>query len=116
MPPRLHSVPLTRKKKSVRGRSRRGNRSERESKEERRKAAASYLRELRSIAGITQKELADNLGYRYTTVISQVETGIIRLPPDKLVPWAESLKQSPKEFARKILAFYEPEWYEAIKL
>lgn len=73
-----------------------------------RKQAGAYLKKQREKAEITQNELARILGFDYYTMISQVESGKSRLPPDKMVAWATAIKTDPKEMAKTLLRSYDP--------
>jgi transcriptional regulator with XRE-family HTH domain len=74
-----------------------------------RQTAGQWLRLQREAAGLTQAALAERVGLRYYTFVSQVESGIGRLPVETQGAWAEALGLDPSEFARTLLAFYEPE-------
>jgi transcriptional regulator with XRE-family HTH domain len=73
-----------------------------------RKEAGAYLKQQRERAEITQMELAKKLGFEYYTMVSQVEVGKTRLPPDKMQAWAEAVKADPQEFTRTLLRYYDP--------
>ena len=73
-----------------------------------RKNAGKWLKEQRRAAGLSQVELADRLGLKYYTFISQVENGFGRVPSESMAPWAHALGVPPAQFARKLLAHYDP--------
>ncbi len=73
-----------------------------------RKAAGSYLRELREAVPLTQQELARAVGMDYYTTVSQIERGQARVPPDKLQAFADALQAEPKAFAARLLMHYDP--------
>jgi transcriptional regulator with XRE-family HTH domain len=81
---------------------------------ERRKRAGSWLKELRAQAGLSQIELAERLGLKYYTFISQVENGFGRVPTESMEAWARALGTEPSEFARELLSHYEPELYRLL--
>jgi transcriptional regulator with XRE-family HTH domain len=81
---------------------------------QRRKRAGSWLKELRGRAGLSQIELAERLGLKYYTFISQVENGFGRVPTDSLEAWARALGAEPSMFARELLSHYEPELYRLL--
>lgn len=79
-----------------------------------RKVAGAYIRELRLQRGLTQKELSKLLGLEYYTMISGVENGNNRVPPEALASWAKALRVNPREFAKRLLSHYEPRYFEAL--
>lgn len=79
-----------------------------------RKEAGAWLKELRARAGLSQIELAQRLGLKYYTFISQVENGFGRVPTDSLEAWSRALGEEPSGFTRKLLSFYEPELYRLL--
>jgi transcriptional regulator with XRE-family HTH domain len=72
------------------------------------------LKELRARAGLSQIELAEILGFKYYTFISQVENGFGRLPTESMEPWARALGVDPGPFARELLSYYDPELYRLL--
>jgi transcriptional regulator with XRE-family HTH domain len=81
---------------------------------QRRKEAGNWLKELRSRAGLSQIELAQELGLKYYTFISQVENGFGRVPTDSLEAWARALAVEPSAFAQELLSHYEPELHRIL--
>ncbi len=79
-----------------------------------RKDAGTWLKGLRAAAGLSQVDLAQRLGLRYYTFISQVENGFGRVPTDGMEAWARALGQQPAEFARRLLSYYEPELHRLL--
>ena len=79
-----------------------------------RKQAGAWLKGLREKAGLTQMELANRLDFKYYAFVSQVETGFSRLPADKIEAWARTLGVDPTHFARRLIAFYEPELHRVL--
>ena len=79
-----------------------------------RKQAGAWLKELRGRAGLSQIQLADVLGFKYYTFISQVENGFGRVPVESMEAWAKALGAEPSSFAKQLLAFYEPELYRLL--
>jgi transcriptional regulator with XRE-family HTH domain len=79
-----------------------------------RKQAGTWLKGLRTRAGLSQIELAGILGFKYYTFISQVENGFGRLPTDSLEAWARALDIEPSVFARELLSYYEPELHRLL--
>lgn len=81
---------------------------------EMRKRAGAWLQERRKAAGLSQIELAQRLGLKYYTFISQVENGFGRVPSDSMEAWARALGIAPGLFARELLAYYEPELHKLL--
>jgi transcriptional regulator with XRE-family HTH domain len=79
-----------------------------------RKRAGAWLQARRKAAGLSQVELAERLGLKYYTFISQVENGFGRVPIDSMAAWARALGIAPSAFARELLAFYEPELHRLL--
>ena len=73
-----------------------------------RKKAGHWLREQRQAAGLSQLDLATRLGFKYYTFISQVENGFGRVPSESMEAWARALDIPPDQFARQLLAYYDP--------
>ena len=79
-----------------------------------RKQAGTWLKQLRAAAGLSQIDLAAQLGLKYYTFVSQVENGFGRVPTESMANWAEALQVEPSAFARHLLSFYEPELYRLL--
>ncbi len=79
-----------------------------------RREAGRWLKSLREGAGLTQAELAERVNLRYYTFVSQVESGIGRVPIETQALWAEAVGMDPSEFARTLLRYYEPELYRLL--
>ena len=79
-----------------------------------RKEAGRWLQSQRKQAGLSQIQLAEQLGLKYYTFVSQVESGIGRLPIEMQEAWAEALSLEPRDFAQRLLAWYEPALYRLL--
>ena len=79
-----------------------------------RKLAGQWLKAKRAAAGLTQKELATRVGLEYYTFVSQIEGGQGRVPPNLYPVWAQTLGLDVKEFAKKMLEFYDPHIHRAL--
>ena len=79
-----------------------------------RKQAGTWLQERRKVAGLSQIELAQRLGLKYYTFISQLENGRGRIPPDRYLVWADALGVRPREFVRGLMYYYDPVTYRII--
>ena len=84
-----------------------------EAKELRQRAVA-WLKELRARAGLSQIQLAEHLGLKYYTFVSQVENGFGRVPTESMEAWARALAVEPSAFARRLLSFYDPELHRLL--
>ncbi|MEO1315360.1 MAG: helix-turn-helix transcriptional regulator [Pseudomonadota bacterium] len=76
-----------------------------------RRKLGRWLKEHREERGLTQADLAERLGLRYYSFISQVENGLGRIPQDLYAPWAAALDIDPRIFAWTVLAHLEPGLY-----
>jgi transcriptional regulator with XRE-family HTH domain len=79
-----------------------------------RREAGMWLKELRGKVGMSQIELAELLGLKYYTFISQVENGFGRVPTESMELWARALLQEPSAFAKTLLSYYDPELYRLL--
>jgi transcriptional regulator with XRE-family HTH domain len=78
------------------------------------KQAGSWLREQRQKAGLSQMDLANQLGFKYYTFISQIENGFGRVPSQSMGDWARALGVRPARFARTLLGYYDPALYHVL--
>jgi transcriptional regulator with XRE-family HTH domain len=79
-----------------------------------RQEAGRWLKAARERAGLTQAQLSDEIGLRYYTFVSQVESGVGRLPIETQAAWAKALQLDEAEFAKTLLAYYEPELHRLL--
>ena len=79
-----------------------------------RRQAGAWLKEQRVRAGLSQIELAQRLGLKYYTFVSQVDNGFGRVPTESMEAWARALGIDPSSFARRLLSFYDPELYRLL--
>ncbi|WEK48885.1 MAG: helix-turn-helix transcriptional regulator [Candidatus Kaistia colombiensis] len=79
-----------------------------------RKEAGAYLKKLREAEEITQKDLAATIGFEYYTMVSAVESGRTRIPPDRMRAWAVALKREPAEFGKRMLQYYDPHMWSML--
>jgi transcriptional regulator with XRE-family HTH domain len=79
-----------------------------------RKKAGAWLQVQRKAAGLSQIDLAGQLGLKYYTFVSQVENGFGRVPTDSMEAWAHALHVAAPEFARHLLRYYEPELHRLL--
>ena len=79
-----------------------------------RKEAGAWLQANRKAAGLSQIQLAEKLGLKYYTFVSQVENGFGRVPSESMEAWALALGLAPAEFARHLLSYYDPELHRLL--
>lgn len=79
-----------------------------------RQEAGRFLKTARERAGLTQAQLSEMVGLRYYTFVSQVESGVGRLPIETQAAWAQALGLDATGFARTLLAYYEPELHRLL--
>ena len=79
-----------------------------------RKLAGGWLKELRAAAGLSQIALAERLGLKYYTFVSQVENGFGRVPTESMEAWARALGIQPQAFARRLVGYYDPELHRLL--
>jgi transcriptional regulator with XRE-family HTH domain len=83
-------------------------------RQKRRLEAGLWLRELREKRGLSQRDLAKKVGAQYYTLISQLEHGRGRVPPDDYLRWAKALAIPPAAFVRRLMSYYDPVTYDII--
>lgn len=79
-----------------------------------RKEGGIWLRSLRLAAGLSQRDVSRAVGLEYYTFVSQIESGRGRIPPLLVSDWAKSLNQPPRDFAIKLMRYYDPINYSLI--
>jgi transcriptional regulator with XRE-family HTH domain len=82
--------------------------------QELRREGGRWLKTQRERAGLSQRQLADQVGAEYYTFISQLETGRGRIPPDRYLEWAKALKMNPRDFVQSIMQYYDPVTYDIL--
>jgi transcriptional regulator with XRE-family HTH domain len=79
-----------------------------------RQEAGRWLRSLREAAGLSQRELAQAVGFEYYTFISQLEGGRGRLPQGQYMAFAKALNLPLRDFAKTLTRYYDPITYYAL--
>lgn len=82
--------------------------------QELRRAAGEWLRSQRERCGFSQTDLARALGLDYYTFISQIENGRGRIPSNRYADWADALSIGRRDFAVKMMHFYDPITYDLV--
>lgn len=73
-----------------------------------RRQAGAWLKNRRTEVGLTQRALAEAVGLEYYTMVSMIEAGRGRIPPDSYLAWAAALQMQAAEFVRTLMQFYDP--------
>ena len=73
-----------------------------------RKAGGIWLKSLREKRGLSQTEMAIEIGFEHYRFISQIENGRLRVTPDRYEVWAAALNLDLKVFVAGMLRFYDP--------
>ena len=81
---------------------------DREQAKQRRKEVGQWLRKKRLEIEKTQRDVAAEVGFAYYTMISQIETGHTRVPPEAMEDYAKSLKIEAKDFVKTLMYYYDP--------
>ena len=79
-----------------------------------RNEAGRWLKSLREGAGMSQKQLAQAVGFDYYTFISQLESGRGRLPQGQYMAFSQALKVPLREFVKTMTRYYDPITYYAL--
>lgn len=79
-----------------------------------RKRFGALLKQMREEAGLTQQQVAAELGYDYYTMISQIERGLARPPADDLMKWSELYKVDPRDLGKLTLYWTDPFVYQSL--
>lgn len=82
--------------------------------QELRREGGRFLKELREKQGLSQRQLAVQVGADYYTFISQLETGRGRVPPDRYRIWADALGVDVRDFVKNLMRFYDPQTFEIL--
>ena len=80
-----------------------------------RKTLGDRLKARRTKLKKTQKDVAEEVGFDYYTMVSQIESGAVRLPPDRITPYAKALKMPAAMLAGWMMQHYDPITWEALK-
>lgn len=73
-----------------------------------RQACGAWLKDMRERAGLSQRELAQAIGVEYYSFVSQIEAGKGRVPTSHIKAWAEAVRCPVREFAIRLMGFYDP--------
>ncbi|SOD98762.1 helix-turn-helix domain-containing protein [Caenispirillum bisanense] len=79
-----------------------------------RQDAGRWLKSLREAAGLSQRDLAREVGVDYYTFISQIEAGRGRIPPDRYEAFATALGVDVVDFVKRLLSYYDPVTYHLL--
>lgn len=73
-----------------------------------RHAVGLWLKSLREMRGLSQRELAGKLNLDYYTFISQLENGRGKIPANRYREWALILGVDERVFVKRLLSYYDP--------
>ena len=90
------------------------NESVKASNERLRVEVGQRLRQRRTTAGLSQRELADQAGFDYYTFISQIEAGRGKVPAERYEAYARAISVDPRDFAIRMLQAYENSTYKLL--
>ena len=79
-----------------------------------RKQGGLIVKTLRTSNGYTQRDLAATVGLEYYTFISQIESGVGKIPPAKYKAFADAFGVDVKKFVRELMKFYDPDTFEVL--
>ena len=77
-------------------------------------AAGQWLKSLREARGLTQRALAEQVGLRYYTFVSQIEGGYGKIPSEQYPAWADALGIDQQDFAKQLIYYYDPVLYRML--
>ena len=78
------------------------------------KEAGAWLRQLRLSRGLSQRQLAEQVGAEYYTLISQLEAGWGSIPLNECEVWSKALNVQPREFIIQIIRYYQPNVFRTL--
>jgi len=79
-----------------------------------RRAGGAWLKRCRLDRGLTQLQVAEAVGLGNYTMVSMIETGRGRIPPESYKSWAAVMDLDPREFVRQIMRYYDPVTYDIL--
>lgn len=79
-----------------------------------RKEVGVLLKEMRESVQKTQRDVANECGFDYYTMVSQIEGGKTRVPPAQIPAYAKALRIPVKDFAKTLMKHYDPLMFEIL--
>ncbi len=79
-----------------------------------RKAGGAWLKQCRLNKGLTQLQVAEAVGLRNYTMVSMIESGRGRIPPESYALWASAMGLSSRDFVKQIMQYYDPITYNIL--
>jgi len=71
--------------------------------------------ELRKDADLSQRKLAEEVGLYYSTTITQIEAGKLRVQPDRYEAFAKALGVADTHaFIKQLTSYYDPATHKAL--
>jgi plasmid maintenance system antidote protein VapI len=78
-------------------------------------SVADYLTQQIKLSGVSQKHLAEQLGYPKPNIITMFKQGKTRIPKAKVVPLAKALGLDPIHLLRLVWQEYSPEDWDTLE-
>ncbi|AWN35780.1 helix-turn-helix domain-containing protein [Methylobacterium radiodurans] len=75
-----------------------------------RQQGGKIVKQLREIIGYSQTDFALHAGST-KVFVSMVETGRSRIPPSEVAAWAVALRSEPRDFAKMMMRYYDPQTF-----
>lgn len=79
-----------------------------------RKAGGAWVKQCRLNKGLTQLQVAEAVGLENYTMVSMIESGRRRIPPELYESWAAVMDLKPFDFVRNIMQYYDPITYDIL--
>ncbi|EZI65444.1 hypothetical protein K021_1259 [Acinetobacter baumannii 25442_5] len=76
---------------------------------------AEYLADLIENSPKSQREIAEEIGFKRTNVLSMIKSGETRLPIDKIKPTALALGENPTRLLIRVLKEYAPDLIDVVE-
>ncbi|EMB2321528.1 XRE family transcriptional regulator [Acinetobacter baumannii] len=76
---------------------------------------AEFLTDLIDNSPKSQREIAEEIGFKRPNVLSMIKSGETRLPIDKIKPTALALGENPTRFLVRVLTEYMPDLIDVIE-
>ncbi len=75
---------------------------------------ANMLSKAIDASGLTQREIADRIGFKHTSIISTIKQGVTRVPLNRILVLSQTLGMDEKEFLILAIEEYHPGVHEVL--